>query len=226
MQDPFEEFHVLEYYNDILNVDGEGMMAYVNIPKINVSLAIIHGFDDRTLNRACGHLEGTSLPVGGVNTHSVISAHRGMPSAKLFSDLNLMEIGDYFNIEVLDETLYYQVDQIKVVEQNDSSDLHIIEGRDLLTLLTCTPYGINTHRLLVRGTRVDNPYGFVDSLRSEAHRLDAYMICLFLSLFILLVIFMWVMLKYKRDQNILNSQLDELERQYIVNTIGEQNKKD
>ena len=132
------------------------MMGYISINKIKVEIPIYHTTDKDVLNVAVGHLEGSSLPVGGKGSHSVLSAHRGLPSAKLFTDLNKIEIGDVFEITVLDKKLTYQVDQIRVVEPNDVTELRIKENEDYVTLMTCTPYGINSHRLLVRGTRIEN----------------------------------------------------------------------
>ena len=143
-------------YESQLNLTGNGMMGYVNIPSIDVMLPIYHGTDDRTLERGVGHLLGTSLPVGGNSTHAVLTAHSGMASQKLFSDLPQMQLGDVFYLEVLGETLAYQVDQIKTVLPYDTTYLGITEGEDHCTLVTCTPFGINTHRLLVRGSRI--PY--------------------------------------------------------------------
>ena len=129
-------------------------MGYVQIPKINVKIPIFHTVDDEVLQTAAGHLEGSSLPVGGEGTHAVISAHRGLPSAALFTDLDQLKEGDYFLLYILDDVLCYQVDQISVVEPENTGDLAAVEGRDLVTLLTCTPYGVNSHRLLVRGSRI------------------------------------------------------------------------
>ena len=142
-------------YEDSLNIAGDGMMGIVEIPKIAIKLPIYHGTGDEVLQKAAGHLEGSSLPIGGESTHAVISAHRGLPSASLFTDLDQMKIGDHFLIHVLDNTLCYEVDQILVVEPEDTDALAVEEGEDLVTLLTCTPYGVNTQRLLVRGHRVD-----------------------------------------------------------------------
>ena len=128
-------------------------MSYIEIPKIKCSLSIYHGTDEGVLQIAIGHIEGSSLPVGGVNTHCVLSGHRGLPSAKLFSNLDKLEEGDIFMIRTLDQTLTYEVDQIRIVLPDEVDDLKIEEGKDLCTLVTCTPYGINTHRLLVRGHR-------------------------------------------------------------------------
>lgn len=143
-------------YEDSLNIAGDGMMGIVEIPKIAIKLPIYHGTGDEVLQKAAGHLEGSSLPIGGESTHAVISAHRGLPSASLFTDLDQLEIGDHFLIHVLDETLCYEVDQILVVDPEDTSALAVEDGEDLVTLLTCTPYGVNTQRLMVRGHRV--PY--------------------------------------------------------------------
>ena len=143
-------------YEDSLNIAGDGMMGIVEIPKIAIKLPIYHGTGDEVLQKAAGHLEGSSLPIGGESTHAVISAHRGLPSASLFTDLDQLEIGDHFLIHVLDETLCYEVDQILVVDPEDTSALAVEAGEDLVTLLTCTPYGVNTQRLMVRGHRV--PY--------------------------------------------------------------------
>lgn len=144
-----------DFYNQLLNVSGNGIMGYIEIPRIGVSLPIYHTTDEAILQVAVGHLEWTSLPVGGEGSHCVLSGHRGLPSARLFTDLDQMEVGDTFLLYVLDEVLTYQVDQILIVEPTDTDHLLIEEGQDLCTLITCTPYGINSHRLLVRGTRID-----------------------------------------------------------------------
>jgi len=145
-----------EVYMSCLNIAGDGMMGTVEIPKINIKLPIAHTTDEEVLEKAAGHLEGSSLPVGGENTHAVISAHRGLPSASLFTDLDKLEEGDHFLIRVLDETLCYEVDKISVVDPKETEGLAVETGEDLMTLLTCTPYGDNSQRLLVRGHRV--PY--------------------------------------------------------------------
>lgn len=145
-----------EEYMSCLNILTDEMMGYVEIPKINIKIPIFHTTSEEVLSKGAGHLEGSSLPVGGENTHSVISAHRGLPSASLFTDLDQLEDGDHFLIRVLDQTLCYEVDQIHIVEPENTSDLAVEPGQDLVTLLTCTPYAVNTKRLLVRGHRV--PY--------------------------------------------------------------------
>lgn len=144
-----------EVYMSCLNLAGNGVMGYVEIPKINIKLPVFHGTDEKVLEQAAGHLEGSSLPVGGANTHAVISAHRGLPSASLFTDLDRLKEGDHFLLYILDDILCYEVDQISVVEPEETEGLSVVDGEDLVTLLTCTPYGVNSHRLLVRGHRVD-----------------------------------------------------------------------
>lgn len=143
-------------YESLLDISGLGVMGYIEIPEIDVSLPIYHGTEDPVLQVAIGHLEWSSLPVGGESTHCVLSGHRGLPSAKLFTNLDKLREGDTFLLRVLDEILTYEVDQILIVEPQDTAALEIVEGEDYCTLVTCTPYGINTHRLLVRGHRIDN----------------------------------------------------------------------
>ncbi len=178
-------------YESVLDVSGTGIMGYVEIPKIDVSLPIYHGMDDTILQVAIGHIPGSSLPVGGLGTHCVISGHRGLPSARLFSDIDKLEVGDRFTLHVLDRTLTYEVDQIKTVLPDDLDDLAIEPDKDLCTLVTCTPYGVNTHRLLVRGHRVaedyapapdDEPVQQVDP-RSEALAVGAIALAALLVVF-------------------------------------------
>lgn len=145
-----------EVYPKLLNVGGDGVMGYIEIPSINVSLPIYHGTDESILQVAVGHLDWSSLPIGGESTHSVLSGHRGLPSARLFTDLDDLREGDLFMIRVLGELMTYEVDQILIVDPTDTDSLKVGKGKDLCTLVTCTPYGINTHRLLVRGHRVEN----------------------------------------------------------------------
>lgn len=157
--DPFlldGKYVISPEYQEILNYTGDGIMGYVETPDIDVNLPIYHGTSEEVLQDGAGHLEASSLPVGGEGTHAVISAHRGLPSAKLFSDLDELETGDVFFIHILNETHAYQVDQIQVVKPDELDSLRVVDGQDLVTLLTCTPYAVNTHRLLVRGVRI--PY--------------------------------------------------------------------
>lgn len=143
-------------YDALLNVSGDGVIGYIEIPSIHCSLPIYHGTSEAVLQIAVGHIEGSSLPVGGESTHCVISGHRGLPSARLFTDLDQLTLGDTFLLRVLDETLTYEVDQILIVEPHEIAALEIEHGQDYCTLVTCTPYGVNSHRLLVRGHRVEN----------------------------------------------------------------------
>lgn len=150
-----DETETLAEYEDILNITDDGVMAYVEIPAIDVNLPVYHTTESAVLDKGVGHMEMTSLPVGGENTHAVISAHTGMAGAKMFGDLELLEVGDIFCIHVLNETLSYEVDKISVTVPADISSIRIEQGKDLCTLVTCTPFGLNTHRLLVRGHRVE-----------------------------------------------------------------------
>ncbi len=177
-----------EEYNEILDVTGTGIMAYINIPKINVELPIYHGTDDAVLQIAIGHLAGTSLPVGGESTHCVVSGHTGLPSALLFTNLNKLVEGDRFTISVLDRTLTYEVDQIRIVLPDELEDLEIEEGKDYCTLVTCTPYGVNTHRLLVRGHRVENERGEV-LVTADALQVDTNLVALALGIVLIILCF-------------------------------------
>lgn len=143
-----------EYYS-VLDISGTGIMGYITIPQMQVQLPIYHGTSEGVLNIASGHLEGSTLPIGGENCHAVISAHRGLPSAKLFSDLDELVVGDTFTITILNDVLTYEVDKISIVKPEEMDNLVILNGSDFVTLLTCTPYGVNTHRLLVRGKRIE-----------------------------------------------------------------------
>lgn len=160
-------------YEALLNVAGNGIMGYVEIPKINCSLPIYHGSDEAVLQIAIGHIQGSSLPVGGESTHTVLSGHRGLPSAKLFTNLDQMVEGDTFMLRILNDTLTYEVDQIRVVLPSEMDELTVLEGEDHCTLVTCTPYGVNTHRLLVRGRRIGNTEeAGVVNITADAVRID------------------------------------------------------
>lgn len=182
-------------YNKLLDVTGTGIMGYIEIPQIDCLLPIYHGTEEGVLQVAIGHIEGTSLPVGGSNTHCVVSGHRGLPSAKLFTELDEMEMGDLFMLRVLDETYTYSVDQILIVEPDDVSELEIVRGQDLCTLVTCTPYGINTHRLLVRGHRVDN-LKETPTLRvmAEATQIEPLIVAPIVAIPILLVLLVFLLI--------------------------------
>lgn len=182
-----------ELYQSLLNVDHSGMMGYIEIPSIDVSLPIYHGTDDAVLQVGAGHLDWSSLPVGGESTHCVLSGHRGLPSARLFTNLDRLVEGDHFIVRVLDEIYTYEVDQILIVEPTDVSALAIEEGKDLCTLVTCTPYGINTHRLLVRGHRVENTSEEI-RVTSDAIQIEPVIVAPVIAAPILLILLLTVFL--------------------------------
>ena len=203
-----EELENTEYWK-VLNIGGDGVMGYLSIPKINVRISIYHGTSDEVLQTGAGHLDGTGLPIGGSGTHSVLAAHRGLPSARLFTDLDQLVQGDLFYIHVLDETLAYQVDQIlNMVDKDDRGTLEealqVVPGEDHVTLFTCTPYGVNSHRLLVRGTRV--PYEGEEELESAAAdtMLQAvqnyYMLYLILGLSVTLLVILAMKFLFGRNR--------------------------
>ncbi|HHX53666.1 MAG TPA: class C sortase, partial [Clostridiales bacterium] len=185
-----------EEYNSILNVTDTGIMAYIEISKIGCTLPIHHGVSEEILQRAVGHFLGSSLPVGGASTHTVLSAHRGLPSAKLFTDLDKMVVGDQFLIRTMNEVLTYQVDQILIVEPTDLSSLLIMPDEDLCTLVTCTPYGINTHRLLVRGHRVETLIEDTKAIRvtADAIQISSYILAAVLAIAMLIMIMLGVVI--------------------------------
>ena len=197
----------IEDYERQLNVDGTGNMGFISIPKIDVNLPLYHGPCDAVLQTSIGHIDGTSLPAGSVHpdpddfskveyaSHSVLSGHRGLPSAKLFSDLDAMEVGDVFYLTILDQTLTYQVDKISVILPEDSSELSLFPGKDYCTLMTCTPYGINTHRLLVRGVRVENDKELLDvRVTADALKVEPLYVVPFIAAPVLLLLILWVVL--------------------------------
>ena len=188
-------------YEQLLNLGGTGVMGYVEIPQIGVTLPIYHGTDEAVLQIAVGHLEWTSLPVGGESTHSVISGHRGLPSAKLFTDLDKLVEGDIFIFRVLDEILTYEIDQILIVEPHEVQNLQVEEGKDLCPLLTCTPYGINSHRLLVRGHRVENTEeAKVVRVTSDAVQIDPVIVAPVVALPMLLMLFIILMIPKRKKR--------------------------
>ena len=208
---PLMDYEEVPGYFDTLAVTENQMIGYLKIDRINVELPIYHGTSDEVLNKGVGHLQGSSLPVGGENTHSVMSAHRGLPSSKLFTDLDRMEIGDTFQIIVLDQVLTYRVDFIKIIEPTDVSDLEIIDGGDYCTLFTCTPYGINTHRLLVRGVRIETikekPIIYVSN---EAFRIEPLLVTPAVAAPMLLVLLIHLLVKYREPpKNITQKKKEE-----------------
>ena len=193
LKEPLVDYTQLTEYNSILDISGTGMMGYITIPKISQELPVYHGTSDSVLSVAVGHLEGTSLPVGGKSTHSVVSAHRGLPTAVLFTHLDRMEIGDIFYFTILDRTITYEVDQIRIVEPNDTGLIRIVEDKDYCTLLTCTPYGINTQRLLVRGHQVDLSQTRNIYVANEAYRIKPLVVMPVVALPIIFVLLIYVM---------------------------------
>ena len=197
----------IDDYERQLNVDGTGNMGFISIPRIDVNLPVYHGTSEAVLQTSIGHIDGTSLPAGSVHpdeddyekveyaSHSVLSGHRGLPSAKLFSDLDALEVGDVFYLTILDQTLTYQVDKVTVILPEDSSELALFPGKDYCTLMTCTPYGINTHRLLVRGVRVENEKELVDvRVTADALKVEPLYVVPFIAGPVLLLMILWVVL--------------------------------
>ena len=199
--DPDALFHADRFtrYNATLDVTGTGIMGYITIEKIGVELPIYHGTSDAVLQVAAGHLEGTSLPVGGASTHAVISAHRGLPSAKLFTNLDQLEVGDTFTITVLDRILTYEVDNISIILPTETDSLKVVDGKDYVTLMTCTPYGINTHRLLVRGHRVETPNQYKRiRVTAEALKIEPIIVAPIMALPMLLILLIGMLLSTRK----------------------------
>ena len=185
-------------YDALLNIAGNGVMGYIEIPKIKCNLPIYHGTDESVLQIAIGHVQGSSLPVGGAGTHCVLSGHRGLPRAKLFTDIDQLTEGDVFLLRVLDETLTYEVDQIRTVLPDELDDLAIEEGKDYCTLVTCTPYGINSHRLLVRGHRIENQAS-ASTIRvtADAMQIEPLLIAPLVAVPMLLVLLVMVLIPHR-----------------------------
>lgn len=189
-----------EYY-ELLNVSGNGIIGYIEIPQIKVALPLYHGVDEAVLQIAVGHIEGSSLPTGGPGTHCVISGHRGLPSASLFTNLDELVEGDVFMMRILDETLTYEVDQIRIVEPTDLSSLEIEKEKDLCTLVTCTPYGINTHRLLVRGHRIENLENASNiRVTADAMQIDPVLVAPVVAVPLLILLIIWILVYYRKKR--------------------------
>lgn len=203
---PMVNYEQVPGYEDALNIIGKGIMGYIQIPKIDVSLPIFHGTSETVLQDAAGHLQGSTLPIGGPGTHCVISAHRGLPSARLFTDLDKIEVGDTFTITVLDRIMTYEVDQILIVEPSNMEPVYPVAGEDYCTLLTCTPYGINTHRMLVRGHRTENAKETVQiRVTADAVQIEPVIVAPLVAAPILLVLLIIVLLP-KPKKNRRNSK--------------------
>lgn len=184
-------------YERQLKVKGTKAIGYISVPKLHIRLPLMHGTDEEVLQTAIGHLEQTSLPVGGKGSHCVISGHRGLPSSRLFTDIDKIKEGDTWTITVLNETLTYECDQVRIVLPNDLSDLKIEKGKDLCTLVTCTPYGVNTHRLLVRGHRVPNANGSAD-VTADAIQIEPIFIAPFLAIPMVLILLILLLISTRR----------------------------
>ena len=194
LKHPFTTHNTIKGYNNILNIDNTGMMGYITIEKIKVELPIYHGTSDAVLSKAVGHIEGSTLPIGGVGTHSVLSAHRGLPSSTLFTDLDRLEKGDTFVITILDKELTYEVDNIVIVDPNEIENLKVEVDKDYVTLVTCTPYGINTHRLLVRGSRISNTKKKT-YITTEAYKISNLIVTPLVALPIILLLLLLILFK-------------------------------
>ena len=190
----------LDKYNSVLNVTGSGIMGYIEIENIGVNLPIYHSTEESVLQVGIGHLEGTSFPTGTKSTHAVLSGHRGLPSSKLFSDLDQMIVGDTFLLHILDQTFAYQVDKINIVLPEETNDLAIVDGEEYVTLVTCTPYGINTHRLLVRARRVDYNEESRLIVPADATRYSNMVVAPFIGAPILLVAFIVFLIRTRRPK--------------------------
>ncbi|MBP3380345.1 MAG: class C sortase [Ruminococcus sp.] len=192
---PFINYEQIPGYEDILNISGTGIMGYITIPAIHAEFSIYHGTSEEVLNVAAGHLQGSSFPVGGSDTHAVISAHRGLPSAKLFTDLDKMVEGDIFTITILDQVYTYEVEKILTVKPEEVDKIEIIPGGDYVTLMTCTPYGVNTHRLLLRSHRIETVYDEVKNVRvnPDASQVDPMLVVpVIFGVFVILLIVYWI----------------------------------
>ena len=200
-------------YEKILDISGTGIMGYIQIPSINVNLPVYHGTEETVLQIAVGHIAGSSFPVGGKRTHCILSGHRGLPSAVLFTDLDKMAEGDIFTVTVLDRTVTYQVDQIRIVLPEETEELAITDGKDYCTLVTCTPYGVNTHRMLVRGSRIENKSGEA-AVTADAVRIPSYIVIPAVGIPLLFLTLLGMLIYYRRKPHKKPHQelLDEIRK--------------
>lgn len=208
-------------YESLLDITDTGIMGYIEIPLINVTLPIYHGTDESVLQVAIGHLAGTSLPVGGASSHCAVSGHRGLPSAKLFTDIDKLMAGDTWTISVLGRVYTYEVDQIRVVEPTDLSNLQITDGKDYCTLVTCTPYGINTHRLLVRGHRIENAQGEM-SVIADGVQIEPVYVAPFLAIPMLILLFIFLMIMTSRTMREYRAKKEALRQKLKENENDEE----
>ena len=214
---PFEQYDRLDGdYRNCLDITGEGILGYIAIPKIGVELTIYHGTGEDVLNKAAGHLEGSSLPVGGEGTHAVLSAHRGLPSDRLFTDLDKLEKGDTFTITVLNRVMTYEVDQILIVEPTQMDALSRVRNGDYVTLVTCTPYGVNTHRLLVRGRRVENQETDI-VVHPDAMRIPVYIVMPAIMIPIVFVLLIGLLLIYRKQSKPVSTEdIRRMQKERII----------
>lgn len=189
-----------EVYGNLLNPLENGMMGYITISKLGVNLPIYHGTPESVLSKSAGHLEGSSLPIGGENTHAIITGHRGLPTAKLFTNLDKLEVSDIFVLNIINQKLTYEVDDIKIVLPEEVDDLEIVEGKDYVTLVTCTPYGINTHRLLIRGHRIENSN--LSIVPADAVQINSIVLAPVIAVPILLILLIFVVLNPKGNKKV------------------------
>ena len=208
-------------YESLLDITDTGIMGYIEIPLINVTLPIYHGTDESVLQVAIGHLAGTSLPVGGASSHCAVSGHRGLPSAKLFTDIDKLMAGDTWTFSVLGRVYTYEVDQIRVVEPTDLSNLQITDGKDYCTLVTCTPYGINTHRLLVRGHRIENAQGEM-SVIADGVQIEPVYVAPFLAIPMLILLFIVLMIMTSRTMREYRAKKEALRQKLKENENDEE----
>ena len=205
---PFINYDSVPGYEDILNISETGIMGYISIPVIKVEFPIYHGTSAEVLNVAAGHLQGSSLPVGGIDTHAVISAHRGLPSAKLFTDLDKLVVGDTFTINVLDRILTYEVEEILIVKPEEVDKLAIVPEKDYVTLMTCTPYGVNTHRLLLRSHRIETVYSHDVKVVADAVQVDPMLVVPLLSAPLVIgLIGFWILGEKNRNRIVPNRDM-------------------
>lgn len=195
-------------YNSLLNIGGDGIMGYIEIKKIGIDLPIYHGTSEDILQTSVGHLEGSSLPIGGEGTHAVLTGHRGLPTAKLFTDLDQLQEGDTFQIFILNEVLTYEIDKISIVEPEDVSELMPVKGKDYVTLVTCTPYAVNTHRLLVRGVRIETPYS-AERVAADAIMIDPILVVPIIAVPLLLILLTILLISTRRSKRKLKTIVQE-----------------
>lgn len=193
LSSPFTDYEQVPDYENTLDITGMGIMGYISIPQINIQLPIYHGTEPEVLNIAVGHMQGSTLPVGGEHTNAVLSAHRGLPSAKLFSDLDKLVVGDQFTITILDQVLTYEVEEILIVLPEKIEELYPIEDKDLVTLMTCTPYGVNSHRMLLRSHRVDTVYPHNVTVSADSIAVDPMIVFpVILAPMVIILIGYWI----------------------------------